>query len=51
MGDVKLNPKVMSFFGKLPGQGLQAYAAEIKLLTDEDKTQLNEGFVNGTMTY
>jgi hypothetical protein len=50
MGDVKLNPKVLSFF-KLPGQRLQEYAAEVKLLTDRDKEQLNEGFENGTMTY
>lgn len=39
------------FFGMLPGQRLAEFGNEIKALSDKDKEQLQNGFVNGTLTY
>jgi len=40
-----------AYFGYRPGEGLNAFADEIRKLTAEDKKQIVEGIVNETFTY
>lgn len=42
---------IKDFFGYLPGQKLSDFAAELKALSDEDKSQLVGGIQDGTLTY
>lgn len=42
---------ITGYFGKKEGQTLQELLAELKQLSDTDKTQLCEGISSGTFTY
>jgi len=39
------------YFGKLPGQSISQFAAEIKALTDDDVRDLRTGIENGSLSY
>lgn len=48
----KVNVKALKeFFGLKEGQRLADFAEELKALSTEEKEQLSEGILNGSLTY
>ena len=43
--------QVQELFGRLPGQSLTDFAAELKSLTEQDRIDLANGMSDGTLSY